>query len=259
MKVTPPNQFNDPFEFTPNIYWSDPVGYVNHKLENESVLKDLYDNDPHPSGFEAFLKLVKTDQAKLIEQFVRLLPDEVPELEKEFLDRFSKEVGVLCMSGLRDAILMWGHYCDKPRGLVVGFDKSCPVFQQGKGLRPVHYVKQRVLYDACWNNPSPEMTHFTDGSIVSKNADWTYENEFRQILELSSPLLEKKPLEDGTTGYFLGFPPAAIVSVTLGPRVSSECESEVKEILRKPHFSKVKLDRAILNKCDFKLEFAPVT
>jgi hypothetical protein len=182
----------------------------------------------------------------------------IAEAEKDYLPGVSKEIGVLCLSGRRDNILMWGHYCDQPRGLVIGFDKSHAVFRQGLGLRPVLYVKQRVCYNACWKDGSPDLETYRDQIILSKSADWSCECEFRQIFKLSSPSLVKRPLRDNTTGFFLCFSPEAIVSVTLGPRVSSDCESEVKEILQKAHFSRVKLDRAVLNKCDFELEFAPM-
>jgi hypothetical protein len=69
--------------------------------------------------------------------------------------------------------------------------------------------------------------------------------------------LSKKPLKDEnrTLGYFIPFPPEAIVSVTLGPRNSPELENEVREILQKPCFAHVKLDHAVLHKSAFVLEF----
>jgi hypothetical protein len=44
LKATPPNQFNDPFEFTPKMGYSDPVGYAKRNLQQESVLKWLYEH-----------------------------------------------------------------------------------------------------------------------------------------------------------------------------------------------------------------------
>jgi hypothetical protein len=114
---------------------------------------------------------------------------------------------------------MWGHYCHTARGIVIGFDKASPIFQHGKGLRRVDYVKQRVWFDACWEIGSPEMASFDDQITFSKSCHWHYEEEFRQIFTLPSSLLVKRPLFDSeqTCGYFLPFPPEAIVSVTLGP------------------------------------------
>jgi hypothetical protein len=100
------------------------------------------------------------------------------------------------------------------------------------------------------------MANYESQIISSKSDDWSYEHEFRQIFALSSSSLTKKPLKDNdqNLGYFLSIPPEAIVSVTLGPRCSPELENEVREVLQKPCFSNVKLDRAVLHKNDFVIE-----
>ena len=150
-----------------------------------------------------------------------------------------------------------GHYCDQRLGLAIGFDRASAIFQQEKGLRLVVYVKERVVFDSCWEIGSSEMAIYEDQLIVSKSADWRYEDEFRQIFTLASTSLKKKPLNDEnpTLGYFLPFPPEAIVSATLGPRCSPELENEVREILQQPCFTHVKPDCAVLHKSDFVLEF----
>jgi hypothetical protein len=261
LKVTPPNQFNDPFEFTPKMGYSDPLGYAKRHLQQEAVLKWLYETKckegKFVGSFQTFQELASRHQSEIIEAFVSVLPLGAAQAEKDFLNEVGKRNGVLCMSARRNSILMWGHYCDKPLGLVIGFDGSSAVFQRGKGLRPVVYIKERIFFDACWEVGSSELATYEDQVIFSKSADWSYEDEFRQIFTLSSSSLTKKPLEDKnkTLGYFLPFPPEAIVSVTLGPRISPELENKVREILQKPCFSNVKLDRAVLDKSDFALEF----
>jgi len=257
LKVTPPNQFNDPFEFTPKMDYSDPVAYAKRYLQQESILKWLHESmcamGKFVGNFQKFQESASNHQPKMIEAFVNVLPLGLAQAEKGFLDYVSKQFGVLCMSARRNSILMWGHYCDKPLGLVIGFDRSSAVFQQGKGLRPVAYVKKRVFFDACWEIGSSEMENYDEKVVFSKSDVWSYEEEFRQLFLLSS--LETKSLNDGTPGYFLPFPPEAIVSVTLGPRCSPQLENEVQEILRMPNFSSVKVDHAFLHKNSFMIKF----
>ncbi len=265
LKVTQPNHFNDPFEFTPKMEISDPVRYSDQNLEG--FLKLLYDDLVSQGKFhgslEQFQEISNTNRPAIKAALGCVSSKASAQAADLLLHEVSKQMGILCMTGLRDKLLMWGHYCDNSLGLVIGFDSSCPVFRLGRGLTPVHYVEQRVVFDACWKPGAPELDRYEVQLIFRKSADWTYENEFRQIFTLQSPPLVPRPYENKTTGlkttgYFLPFPPEAIVSVTLSPRVSPECESEVKEILQKPHFSKVNLDRAILNKADFKLKFEAV-
>jgi hypothetical protein len=116
------------------------------------------------------------------------------------------------------------------------------------------------LFDSCWDEGSPELQDYEDKILLSKAVAWQYEDEFREIFTLSSHPLTQNMVTDKCTGstttvYFLPFLPEAIVSVTLGPRCSSDFEKEVQTVLRNSHFSHVKLDRAILNKNDFQLHF----
>ena len=185
------------------------------------------------------------------------------EAADKHLDEVSKSWGILCLSLRRHKILMWGHYCDSSRGVVIGFDNSSSVFRLEKALWPVRYVKRRVVFDTCWQAGSPEMNDYEEDLMFSKNADWKYEEELRQIFPLLSRELIKKVLEnkctrEKTDAYFLPFPAEAVVSVTLGPRCSPQFQKEVIDVLHHPHFSKVKLDRAFLNKSHFKMEFEPV-
>jgi hypothetical protein len=257
LKVTPPNQFNDSFEFTPKTYVSDPVSFSMPFLEDEAFVKEFYPRCGYPGTEQEFKELAKVNPRKLIDRLIGF-DDGHFEDEKRILDDLSKKVGVLCMSAARDSILMWGHYCDKSLGIVVGFDRSCAIFKQGTMLKPVEYVKQRPRLDLCWAENSAEREYFRDAITFHKSDAWRYETEFRKVFVLASPQMEEKPLADGTPGYFLKFPPEAIVSATLGPRVSVECETDVKNVLQRPHFSHVSLDRAILDRGEFKLEFVPV-
>jgi hypothetical protein len=128
------------------------------------------------------------------------------------------------------------------------------IFQQGKGLKPVNYVKKRVVFDSCWEIGSRELETYEEQIIFSKSAAWDYENEFRQSFMLSSPSLITRPVKK-VSGYFLPLPPEAIVSVTLGPRCSTQLDNKVRKILQKPSLCHVKLDRAALHKGDFLVEF----
>jgi hypothetical protein len=250
--VRPPNQFNDPFEFTPKVVYSDQVLYAKRVLALDPVrewLHQLYLKSNFRGTFDEYQKLSGKVLAEAPEHTS-------PLFETELLNEVSKLFGVLCLSTRRDSILMWGHYCDKSSGLVIGFDKSSGIFQQEKGLRPVDYLKERVVFDACWKNGTPEMDSYNHKLIFSKSDAWIYEQELRQFFWLSK--LKPKPLDNGTLGHFLSFPAEAVVSVTLGPRCLPEFEKDVQETVLKPPFFDVKLDRAVLNKDNFTIEFKPV-
>jgi hypothetical protein len=230
LKITPPNQFNDPFEFTPSIITSNPVRKAKEVLKGKEYIGTIHQkllaSGRFYGGFRQFKRYVKHHREEMAQDMSRYFATAAAEVQKEILDNVSKVYGVLCLEKNCDSILMWGHYCDKHRGLVIGFDSSSEVFQgkKGRGLRPVVYVKERVLFDATWDQRDPKVMAFEEQMVYSKNSDWSYEEELRQFLQLVP--LKRKPLNDETRGYFMPIPSAALVSVTLGARCSAELEKK---------------------------------
>jgi len=260
LRVTPPNQFNDPFEFTPHMVCSDPQGYARLMLRSKDNLRTIYEGLARDGAFDGtfrdFREWVQVEKAGVIEIAKRGMPLCLMNTQKEFVERVSERFGLLCLSKRHDSILMWGHYTDKHRGLVIGFDTSLEVFRQGKGLRSVKYVRERVRYDATWKLGSVPLLRYEDEILLSKNADWEYEQEQRQIFILST--LKKKPLDDGTTGFFLPFSTDAVAQVILGARCSSDLAKRAKELVPSK-FPKAQVLRASLHESQFTLTIAPVS
>ncbi len=211
-------------------------------------------------SFKDFQETSRQYMPAWIEDLAKVTEDAFLSAEKDFLDVVSREWGILCMSQRRESILMWGHYCDKPLGLVIGFDASSAVFRQAKAMRPVSYVKERVVFDACWELRSPETADYENRILFSKSDEWSYEQEVRQAFQLRD--LRRRPLGGtGAFGFFLPIPPETIISVTLGPRCSGEQENYVREVLKyNPLLAdrRVMLDRARLDDTALSLRFEPV-
>ncbi len=271
LKITPPNQFNDQLEFTPKITCSDPVGWAKRTLTRDHIHRTLYElvssSGKFSGGFSEFQQNMKRPPPRWIECLAGFAQDQGLSAaeEMDFISQFSKFALVLCLSQNRDSVLMWGHYCDKPLGLVIGFDKSAAVFQQAKAMRPVDYVKERVVLDMSWELGAPGREKLgdkiMDQLIFSKSAEWCYEQELRQAFQLSDfGGLRARPLSGkGTLGYFLPIGPEVIVSVTLGPRCSPEQESYVRAILKDSRLRHVRLDRARVDEDNFTLRFEPIS
>jgi len=261
LKVTPPNQFNDPFEFTPHLIATNPLRRAIDILKNdkhlESFYQDLMAEGRFSGSLRQFKKYVRTNRPKMAKEMSQKVQIVTADLKSNILDVTSKKFGVLCLSNKRDSILMWGHYCDKHSGLVIGFDSSNDVFQpkNGRDLRLVDYVRERVVFDTTWEESDLRTLAFEKKMVFSKNEEWRYEAELRQFFQLTSSLLRKKPLDDGSLGYFLPIPPVAVVSVTLGAKCSAEFEKKVRSALTQPFLSHVKLDRAVLHDSEFVLKF----
>jgi hypothetical protein len=137
--------------------------------------------------------------------------------------------------------------------MMIGFDDSHDIFKSGFGLREVNYEAQRVIFDIAVAGSKSDSKKKNEQIIFTKNKEWRYEGEFRQLFPLR--ILRKATLANGGIGYFKSIPPDTIVSVCLGAKCPAELELKVKAALAEPRLSNVKLLRASLHESEFRLNY----
>jgi len=256
IKVTPPNQFNDPFEFTAYATCSDPEGWAKCLLKKDQIRKRYGEdimNGRFDGTFRQYQEQFRKPRRELIETLVSNMPRVLEEAQVAAIDDASTRYGVLCLSSRPDSILMWGHYSDSHQGMVVGFDRSHKIFKGQFGLRDVNYERKRVVYDRAWSERSQEYAEFTEKIIFTKNEEWRYENEARQIFRLET--LKQRLLPKKGIGYFRSIPPEAVVSVYLGEKCSPRLKADVLTALSVPHLAHVKSACAVLHRSEFRIDF----
>jgi Protein of unknown function (DUF2971) len=259
LKITPANQFNDPFEFTPVVVCSDLEAEARSLIEPqdmrffESKYFEEKASGKFVGSFQGFMDEFVTSH------LMKAIPDTAKKLQDGYLDLISTHFGVLCLSKKRNSIVMFAHYGDNHHGFVIGFDDSNSVFQKGKGLLPVNYVSERIVFDMNWEMGGAEERKYAEMLIFTKNEEWKYENEVRQIFPLDECPIKKpfkdKRTEKEMTNHFYPMPAEAIQSVSLGIKCSTELESQIRLVLQNKHFSHVKLERARLHDSKFELTF----
>jgi hypothetical protein len=260
LKITPPNQFNDPFEFSPHVICSNVDRIARNLIETQEDENILNMRCQKETASGRFSGTFFTFKEKFITScLMQAIPGALEQFQESYPDVISARFGVLCLSKKQDSIVMFSHYGDNHQGLVIGFDSSHAVFQKGKGLQPVTYVKERLVYDMNWEVGGEQERKYGEAIVFSKNEEWIYEGEVRQIFQLDNGPI-KKPIEDKRTGekktcYFVPIPPETVVSVSLGAKCALELKNQVQLVLRNKHFSHVKLDRARLHKSKFELTF----
>lgn len=256
LKVTPPNQFNDPFEFMAHTICSKPLRWANQYF-NEEKTRELWTSCLLEGSFKgdliAFQKQFKSNRPRFINEWI------IPQMNRAIvhaqngaIDDISKALGVVCLSRKWDSLLMWGHYCDKHQGIVIGFDDTATVFKSGLGLRAVEYESARIPLDLSAILPPKDKDKLNDRIMFTKNEEWSYEKEVRQIFHLRS--MRQRKMTDGKIGYFCPIPPEAIVSVYLGVKCSSTLEADVQAALAAPQLSHVRLSRVHLHDSEFRLD-----
>lgn len=262
LKVTPPDQFNDPFEFVPRVVSSAPEREVRRLLRNKNELKEWYQEEKR-AGYRGNFRSFKQHMREVRPRLVALTPQVVPAsnqvMQTNFSTAASSVVGVLCLTSRADSIAMWGHYANKHQGIVIGLDRVWSVFTDShRPLRPVTYVKTRPKWDPSIPPGASGEREAMDSVIFTKYDEWAYEKEMRQVFRLEA-LTSRRMGSPGAAlpMYFLKIPADCILSVSLGAKASDSFEKEVRSILSGAKFAHVNLFRARLNDSEYSLDTGP--
>jgi hypothetical protein len=267
VRFTQPSDLNDPFEFRPLIDFEGTAVELRGEVEARissmfgtvdgvlAMMEKQQATDPnYPKltvPIQVFRKMIATDPAlgqKFMAEMGRHKAEVLEIMTKAVVweiqwDKFQQTIGQLVgvFSLTEDPVhtLMWSHYASQHYGVVVEFDENHPWFNQktvqADDLR--HLVKVAYV-----QNSHPRTWKQLNGAdiLYTKNAEWTYEREWRII----------RPLKDGTevsSGKFCFDVPAnAVRSIVFGCRTTPAVEAEIRgSVTANPALSHVCFKRAV--------------
>lgn len=112
---------------------------------------------------------------------------ELLDFNSDFYNKAFNRIGIVSFSETNDNLLMWSHYADNHRGMVVAFDTSHDFFikdgSKSRQLGRVHYRKDRM-------KALPQRLkygfHMSDSTRIyfEKSDEWIYEKEHRLMSDL---------------------------------------------------------------------------
>lgn len=201
-------------------------------------------------SFEQFKDLVRTEDLSALTSPI------LSEIAQSITNAANDLLGIICLTEVRDSLLMWGHYTDAHKGLIFGFDPSHPFFDQRvreddviRSLRKVSYSKHRprvTLYDSTLGD-AELADSFANQFFLTKFQDWSYEKEWRMILPL-----EQSTLVDGA--HLLALPEGCLTEVVLGNRISDTDRETIETCLDADGFwTNVTLSEASIDKEEFRI------
>ena len=148
------------------------------------------------------------------------------------------DLGLACFTESKDNLLMWAHYTEEHKGVVLEFDykKDTTFF---KPLKKVVYVKQYPVY-----NYFNKKNKVVEQLMLRKSDHWNYEKEIR--------LLKHKTGNDK-------FEPQSLVGIYFGVRTSQKQIETIKNLIdENEKYRHVKVYKALLNDTAYKLKFSIV-
>ncbi len=253
IRFTQPAAFNDPFEFRPYLQAVATAEYVqaftdanferalNEKLDEFPMLEQLIPRDVVMRAMSPW-KAMAPELIHIIER--GLLPGFSASIDAAF----NSNVGVLCLSEIRDSLLMWGHYTDSHEGFVVGLDSTHAFFSKRRSeedefgfLRQVEYRHER---------PKETLSSASSSAwFQTKPDEWKYEKEWR-IMRVLSDAQHRKEMAPHPMCLF-EFPADAVLEIIIGLRSSTSLVERLRTLAA--NFPRAFLFRAFENPTEYGL------
>jgi len=285
LRITPPDQFNDPFEMCPPIQIIKEEDIFSPDILREEfrrMVRDLLPGEEQNSTVSSFAntfcaclldKLNAKEERRFLNKYPQLksqLPalrnhlkmiveqgrKEFPMLTERLESTMHKSIrdlmGALCMSLNGRHPLMWAHYAQEHRGLVIEFDEAAPCFNRRHSDNDELGSFRKVLYSAT--RPVLDSDAGDDWFkrlALTKAIEWAYEEEVRFLGMLSTA---DRMVGEGI--HLLNIPPSALRSITLGCRADNTTANMVKKTLGENHAaSHIALFRAEVDQKNFALNY----
>lgn len=192
IRFTQPSAFNDPFELLPEIIV--PTGTPDGEIQ---LRFDISSTRPIPEAEEVAESPDGSGSSDAI--------------SREIVQLLNKQIGILCLSRMRDSLLMWSHYCDQYAGAVVGFDSTH------------EFLANQIAVEYRTTRPRRHVQTYLAGKPVflaelcAKSKQWAYEQEVRVVRRLA----DCKPAGTDARGFPVfvqRVPREAIKIVIMGER-----------------------------------------
>jgi hypothetical protein len=157
-------------------------------------------------------------------------------LETE-IKKYIQNKAIICFSEVYDSILMWSHYANHHKGFCIGYkDTLFKEFESEKRifLNPISYVHSIDLdtsldEDNIWCQINKILT--------TKYIDWSYEKEWRFILEYD----ENTDKTSNGRKFIIKDFESHIEEIILGVKCPDKTEQWLKKIFPKTSIKKLKM------------------
>jgi hypothetical protein len=215
IRFTQPAALNDPFDTFPCFLEFGPW-----------LFNEMRDRETKEFGVQAS------------QESLRKLDIMVAKKLLEFPNILSQHFVVLSLSRIRDNAIMWSHYAESHRGLVIGFDANSGFFSPGggkarDGLKSVCYSDKRFKMPKAGFHSldDPDLREANAGVFFTKCVNWSYEREMRILAHPNSADVVL-PDPSGHEIRLFNFPVDSVKEVIFGFKMSEPDQHRAFDLVR---------------------------
>lgn len=243
LKVTPPNEFNDPFEFTPR--------FEHRGDQDASKVWENAKRDPLIAANRPDLGMEDVKREHPLKDYDMIW-------RQRFQNFASRFFGVISLSADPAGTTMWAHYSADHTGLVLELNLNASPFDEltvaakGNLLRQVDYLPSEKRARHSIHNYEEKLQEILLSCAGEKSPEWTNEAEHRFVVPLGSHHVVAR-LSEGKIVYLLQITAAAINRIIVGARSSVSFEREVRKAASLRQIPDNRISRARLDLNAFKV------
>lgn len=281
IRFTQPIAFNDPYDVYPRlakILSDEKINELTLKLvSNEQLinklldeaikqelpnlspeLKNIFSIVPIKGFLNTYIEKKYNSHYDLLKKYIS--PEKFREnLIEKFLFVLSNQIGILSFSKVNNNILMWSHYGNSHKGIVIEFDGGHSFLQQFENgvfqdVIEIEYTNKRPEFIVETFEPTfEESLKMSKKVLFTKAKHWSYEKEFRVIKYLKNALKLEYLDKNGFEIFVYELPKEIIKGIIWGSKTHLKDIEDITSLLYSNGYSNVYFKKAELSSEDFHL------
>lgn len=257
IRFTQPSDFNDPFELHPEfqLMSREDIADLPPALdESGNVIAGM--RQLTPEALQRMMSAVMPHLARMAPVHAQH-PGASFAIDNNAVGReyYDQHFGILSLTESPDNLLMWAHYGDNHKGVVIGFDEQHLFF---KGAEIV--VGLNCLNKVEYNQKRPVLSPTTQKNpkvFLRKSTEWAYEKEWRLIRSLNAAATVV-PKDNIPSVYLFDVPVEAIRVIITGSQMQPDQYQEICALrTESADLQHMKIHHAQLSKEEYALEIHP--
>lgn len=267
IRFSNPKTFNDPYDSNMPIVLG----------ENFKITRDYYINFCNYLIKHPEIELPETCDLNNMLNILKNTPNfdyktDAKGLIEKMTDSLRNNMRVLSLSAVNDSILMWGHYSDCHKGIVIGFNTRQMFFKNTNKIqysKKIPKIKGYMIKDIAMEKE--ESIEELKKLFCVKYSDWEYEQEYRSAFDVIKnyeflsqntyvcntwPNLIKE-LKERCNYIHQPFSLNCIDSIYLGSKTNIIDEYTIVNLV-KNKYPQSKIYRASLSDTEFKIKFKQI-
>jgi len=249
LKVSIPTELDDPFELRPRVGDTQITSqHVHEFLASDARMDELYKSIRPKLPLQKWKENGRKNNGQFEQEFRAAVTAETFEKYcQQSLAAISNDYGLICFSKTFDDILMWSHYGDKHRGIVIGFCRNHLETNLAARALDVTCRKERVPYN-IEQFIRPEGDYVRE-LLTTKSESWQYQQEVRYVIPLRGLKANCR------RQIFIELPAASIRRVLIGCSCPAPTIKAVHRLLKRKGIS-VPVEVGAPHSSEFKLLFS---